>query len=253
MSNVDSVIYDLDDLIMFSICPFKYLFKSKGKINSRFILDEKYLIDCALKDTFLYYVTTLSFKKDLTYRQLVSYMSKRLVAYTLIGEDPLPIKPEELTRAIDLVSRFQDIVMGELVAVNFPIERVYINSYTVRSAADMILYSKISNTLEIVFIEHPDFIAHNLFGLQLKACFVSGLIRRDLAGSGMNIVCNILNMRTHKRTEIELNKDHKINYNRFIKSIIKSIEAKAFYPRPSFGACSTCTARSGCDWKVKDE
>lgn len=250
--------YDLDDVILYSICPFKKLFKVSDKrpyyIDSS---DEKNIIYYALKKTYCEYTSFISMKTlgNITSNKgLPAIFTRNLkVVRPSFGNKDFITEPDLIKKIFDGFVAYPKFIQDpsrELIAVNFPIEGNVFGS-NVTSSVDIILYNKGTNTAEIYFFGNANQTDANMFGIKLKAAFCLSKVKRELATESMSIVCNILDVFSMKLTEIKLDQSNRFNYNRLIRSLIAGIDSKSYYPRPSFGACSTCLYRDKCNWEVK--
>jgi CRISPR/Cas system-associated exonuclease Cas4 (RecB family) len=88
------------------------------------------------------------------------------------------------------------------------------------------------------------------FGFLLKANYGYSVVLRELISSSIQVRCTVLNVLTNKRIEISFKEEQRFNYQRLISNLAKGIENEIFYPRPSFGACETCTFKQTCSWRI---
>lgn len=141
----------------------------------------------------------------------------------------------------------------ELVAVNYPLERT-IRGITVQDEVDLIFLrhppSK-ESYVEMIYLDTSLRMPNEAdFGFLLKANYGYSVVQRELIGSSIQVRCTILNVLTNKRIEISFKEEQRFNYQRLISNLSKGIENEIFYPRPSFGACDTCTFKQTCSWRI---
>ena len=279
MSNADSVIYNIDNLIDYATCPYKYRFRvSEPSKNNKYInTDNRDRIGSILRSIYIHHLVQKGLGNNLTLRALNVAFSKALVKEKLIGvqgfqvnnissishetaNNSVIINPTELISYLESIRNFYALIdvyeknHFHIVAVEYPIERKFIDrnetSFSIRSNQDVILYNESSGNKILLCISFDHKFSNN-FGTTLKACLNYVQIKRELTGENVNVNNIILDPFSLKQTEVKLDQDHRLNYPRILKSLVESIQNKVYYPRVSNGACEHCVYQNKCIWSFK--
>lgn len=222
--------------------------------------DTRYCISSSLISVYLHYFQQKGLGNNLTLRALNTSFSKKLVDLELISPNSIAtnkVNASDLISYLDSISKFFDYAsrpFPELVATNFPIERVFkieSGNCKINSLQDLIFYDHSKNIVKFVTFVDSSQYTDNLFGSTLKSCFNFVQLKRDLLGEDTIIKHYILDVFSIKETEVILDQSHRLNYPRVLKSIVTSIENKVFYPRASHSACASCEFKNKCNWSFE--
>ena len=251
--------YNINDLIFYATCSYKYKFKlSSTKVLSS-NADDKTIITTALRDTYIHYFQNIGIGIKLNSNNLTQFFSRKCVEYKKSSTGITALLIRDTRALIDAHAIL--IKLGnylkendELVAVKYPIERS-IRSYTITDEIDLLILRRPEGQpvfLEAVYFDvspEPEPAKH--FGPMIRAAFARSALIRELAGIHTTVVSTQWHIISNKVSNIFLSQDDRYSYARLLTSIIKGIEAESFYPRPSYGVCDTCAFNAICSWKIK--
>lgn len=252
--------YYLPDLCLYATCPLKVKYKQQGVPAIVSCADDRYIISTALRDTYIKYFQMKGLGKPITISRAAAMFSKLAFSYKkqyaqsnsiFFNDTQLLIDAHALVVGIEKFLNPTD----ELIAANFPLERV-IGGHLIRDESDLIVFRHPPNKesyVDIIYFDTNAEIKVPDFNLLLRVNFGLSVVTRELMGEALKIKSTLYNILSGNLREIVLSREQRFNYQRLIKNIINGVEAGAFYPRPSFGACEHCSYKTICSWKLNDK
>lgn len=247
--------YNLSDLILYATCPYKYRYKVESKSGTSIYADDSFIVASALKESYLWYFQRLGLNSPIKPLELTRHFSKKCLDYkraSFSDTSNIVLDAKLLIQAHDLVLN-ADKILGpkdELVAVSYPVERTFKESL-IKDTVDLIVLRRPKNEppyVNVMFINIKGELPND-FNLLLRAHFGYSVVLRELA-KDLKVVCTVLDVLSNKTSVISLKPNERVAYVRIINSLILGIRSKVYYPRPSNGACETCTFRSVCAWHI---
>ncbi len=252
--------YDLKDLCIYSTCSLKYHYKSINKPALPGGADERYIINIALKESYIRYFQHKGLSKPIAIGKLMAFFSSRVLHYKSIWTSNQSFKIDDTKALIDahsLIVNIENFInpYDELVAVSFPVERV-IGGSMITDEIDMIVFRhppKKESYIEIVYFDINSLQDKPDFTMLLRANLGTSIVTRELMGEALKIRPVVYHIQSGKSLELQLQHEQRLNYQRLIKNLIKGIDNKIYYPRPSYGACEHCNYFNICSWKINEK
>jgi len=240
---------------LYAECPLKEKFY---KANPRMLLpdmDAKTLISTALRDTYIHYFQRLGLHGQAPSVQAsVQYFSRRWVEYKKsYGQDTTRIAPI-LIQAHEKIVRLPELFndQQEIAAAGFPLERV-VRGNLITDSADLIILNRQRPELTVDVYYFDTSSKKNTeedFGVQLRANFGMSSVRRDLRHDFVSSRVFTYNILGEYQKEVKMPMIQRMNYPRIIAGLVRAVDAKAYYPRPSNGACNSCMFNQICSWRM---
>jgi hypothetical protein len=252
--------YLLKDICLYTVCPLKLFYKNAGKQMIVSDADDRYIISTALRETYIKYFQLKGLGKPMSIRRAAALFSSLAFDYkSKWTKDSSKFfqDTKSLVDAHSLVVNIDKFLnpSDELVAALFPLER-NIGQHIVKDESDLIIFRhppKKESYVEIVYFDISNRDDPVDFNLLLRANFGLSVVTRELMGEALTIKSTLYNLLSGKITEITLSREHRFNYQKLIRNIINGIEAKVYYPRPSYGTCEHCSYSNNCSWKINEK
>ena len=250
--------FNLQELINFSICPLKYRLAEEQKItNSATIGDGDLLLGTALKEAFLKFAILAQRERSVGADKVIKEFSYSWTKYKKIYADlgiETNINIDKVTNAYSILPHFRSIVSrkAEIAAVNMPYTKAF-SDFEIEDSIDLLLVKKQKGhkktKVEIVILDNDTQISSRTnFFSRVRAVMQEIFVRRELVSEKAEISTNIINLYNKNTTEVSLAKEHRVNYRRYLSSIVSSINNGVCHPNPTRTVCKKCIFKKDCKW-----
>ena len=246
-------VYQLSQVLLYMSCPLKS--KLQKGTNVPAASDARRIISCALSDTYLKFCHSVAQGRPDKLTARSKYFSRQWDHYKqeFLREGGEEARThDQLIQAHARVLQMDQLIDPDwdIALVSFPTELV-IGEYLVRDKIDLIQVSK-NNTSHVRIITLDSSFSKESekdYAVQLRALFNFSYFFRELRGTpDLNIDCRVLNLQQNYTREIKLSSSDRVHFRKAIKGAIKSIEARAYYPRADHDTCRNCMFKPRCSF-----
>ena len=251
-------IYNIEDIVTFTICPLKLKNLSKIEESSTYYIgDENLMLGAVLKKTFLYYamsfVTQYQIKSKTVFSKFSALWTEYRHVYNKLGYSSIG-NVENISQAYDAVAKFrQHLPKGsEVCLVNMPYVKSF-KDFDIKDTVDIVFVHKLGKTnateIEIVTID-SDITRPSRTSLlsRVRSMMQEVMVRRELASHDVKIRSSILNLYTGNKQSVSLAREHRLNYRRILRQICSAMSDGADYPTPTKYNCARCVFSRSCTW-----
>jgi hypothetical protein len=215
------------------------------------------MIGLALRNTTIKFLHTIGMGKKWSGIVGAGYFSKQWVKMRDgVGSSKSKKDFDILTSAYDRALKLDSLLSpgDEVAIVDMPYDRS-IRNIVISDSIDAVVIKKVrKKDISVVelWIVSPSTEESSIpkFEDCLRALLGISYLRRGLVDAHTLITPYIVNPYNSSKTEIVLDKRHRVRYPRLIRNVVQSIDMKLRFPIQSEKNCGRCPASKKCEWSV---